>query len=186
METVQAGQLSDLIRRKVSDLKELCEGVDEETASLALSGRWSPKEIVSHLCGPEGIGHLPTIHAFLDKDTPRLDIEVENPFFSEDRARMTFAELLAKFEGEYNRMAEFVSGLSEEQLSRRAHILILKEAPMGEFPTLAEWIKAIGEYHLGWHTDHMREILAALRAGSAIRREHVSREEAHAASHSGL
>ncbi|MEW6112620.1 MAG: DinB family protein [Thermodesulfobacteriota bacterium] len=182
METAQAGQLSELIRRKVTDLKELCEGIDEETASFALSGRWSPKEIVSHLCGPEGIGLLPTFHAFLEKDTPRIDIEVENPFFSEDRARMTFGELLAKFEGEYDRMAEFVSGLSEEQLNRRAHIPILKEAPMGEYPTLAEWIEAMGEYHLGWHTDHMREILETLRAGSGIRREQVSHEEVRVAS----
>ncbi|MFZ5868637.1 MAG: DinB family protein [Thermodesulfobacteriota bacterium] len=181
METPKAAQLSELIHQKAADFEALCEGIDEETASLALSGRWSPKEIVSHLCGPEGIGHLPTFHAFLEKDTPRIDIEVENPFFSEDRACMTFAELLAKFEGEYNRMAEFVSGLSEEQLNRRAHIPILKEAPMGEYPTLAEWIEAMGEYHLGWHSDHMREILEALRASSGIRREQVG-EEVHTVS----
>ncbi|MEW6532742.1 MAG: DinB family protein [Thermodesulfobacteriota bacterium] len=182
METPKATQLSELIHRKASDLKELCEGIDEETASRAPSGRWSPKEIVSHLCGPEGIGHLPSIYAMLEKDTPRLDIEVENPFLTEDRSRRTFAELLGEFDREYGRMAEFVAGLSEEQLSRKAHIPILKETPIGEYPTLAEWVQVLAEYHVGSHTDHMRAILEALGVESGIPRKQVSHEEDHAVS----
>ena len=181
MQTSQAAELSELIHRKVANFKELCEGLDEESASLAPSGRWSPKEIVSHLCGPEGIGHMPTIRAFVEKDTPGLDIQVEDPFFSEDRARRTFADLLEEFDREYNHIAEFVAGLSEEQLSRKAHMPFLKETPVGEYPTLAGWIQLIGDHHLGWHTDHMREILEALEARPGILREQLS-QEAHAPS----
>jgi hypothetical protein len=185
MPTREAVQLSELIRQKAADFKELCEGLDEETASRAPSGRWSPKEIVSHLCGPEGIGYMPTIFAFVDKDTPRLDIVTEDPFFSENRARMTFAELLDEFEKEHDRIAEFVVGLSEEQLNRTAHIPMLKESPLGEYPTLAGWIQGIGEYHVGMHTDHMREILESLGVTSGIPRKPVS-QETHTISHSGL
>ncbi|MGO9567989.1 MAG: DinB family protein [Desulfomonilaceae bacterium] len=185
MQTLEASRLSELIHQKTADFKELCEGIDEETASRAPSGRWSPKEIVSHLCGPEGIGYMPTILAFVEKDTPRLDIETENPFFSESRARMTFAQLLDEFEKEHDRIAEFVVGLSEEQLNRKAHIPMLKESPLSEYPTLAGWIQGIGEYHVGMHIDHMREILQALEVGSGIPRQHVS-QESHTVSPSGL
>ena len=74
---------------------------------------------------------------------------------------MSLKELFAEFEGEYGRIAAFAEGLSEDQLSRKAHIPLLKET-LGEYPTLIKWLGAIGEYHLGFHIDHMKEILKAL------------------------
>ena len=162
MPTSEALELSQVIHQKKEDFKKLCRGIDEETASRAPSGRWSLKEIVSHLCGPDGTGHMPGFRAFLEQDTPRLDIEVENPFFSEKRSRMTLTELLDEFDREYASIAEFATGLSEEQLNRKAHIPMLKDSPFGEYPTLAAWIRLIGDGHLGMHTDHMREILLSL------------------------
>ncbi len=166
MATAEGVQLSQVILQKMEQLKELSKGIDEKTASRAPEGRWSPKQIVSHLCGPEGVGFLPSMQAFLDKDTPRLDIKPEDPFFSENRSRMTLSELLSEFERECNRAAKFAEGLTDEQLARKAYIPLLKDTPMGEYPTLAQWIGAIGEYHVGFHIDHMKEILQALGAAT--------------------
>ena len=182
MPTNEAVQLSELIHQNVAAFKEVCEGIDEETASRAPSDRWSPKQVVSHLCGPEGAGMMPTFSVFVEKDIPRLDIETEDPFFSENRARMTFAELLAEFGEEYGRIAEFVEGLSEEELNRKAHVPLLKETPIGEYPTLAVWARTIGEEHLGSHIDHMREILEALEVTPGMPRRQVS-QESHTISH---
>ena len=79
METSTAKQLAKDIRQKIEDLKRVCEGVDEKTASRAPEGRWTPKEILSHLSGPEGSGHLPILNAFLNQNTPRIDIKAEDP-----------------------------------------------------------------------------------------------------------
>jgi hypothetical protein len=162
MPSPEAGQLSEIIHQNVAAFKEACEGIDEETASRAPSGRWSPKEIVSHLCGPDGTGMISTFSAFVEEDIPRLDIVVEDPFFSENRAQMTFDELLTELEKEYGRISEFVEGLSEEQLMRKAHVPFLKETPIGEYPTLAVWTRVIVEQHLVSHIDHMKAILKEL------------------------
>lgn len=167
MPSQQAAQLSKVVRQKMEEMKRLCEGLDEKTASRAPSGRWSPKQILSHLCGVEGVGPIPAIQSILQQDTPRFDLEPGNPFFSEKRSRMTVAELLKEFEGEYIRMADLVAGLSDEQLARKAHVPALKETPIGEYPTLAIWVAALAERHIGFHVDHMREILQELGAAPA-------------------
>ena len=162
MATSRGNQLAQDIRQRVAALKQVCQGVDENLASRASTDRWSPKQILSHLCGPEDVGHLPILRAFVDSDTPMIDLVIGNPFFTEKRARMSVSELVAECEMNYQRVANFAAELTEEQLARKAHIPKLKDSPLGEYPTLDGMISVLGGYHFQDHIDHLREILAVL------------------------
>jgi hypothetical protein len=162
MATSRGKQLSEIICQKVAALKQVCQGVDENLAVRAPTDRWSPKEILSHLCGPEGVGHLPLLRAFVDSDCPLLALNAGNPFYTEQRTAMSFSELVAECEQNYRRVAGFAAELTDEQLARTAHIPELKDSPLGEYPTLDGMIYGLGEYHIQFHIDHLGEILAAL------------------------
>jgi hypothetical protein len=168
MPTAEAARLVKLINDKIGELNDVCKGVDENMASLAPEGRWTPKQILSHLCGPDGLGFIASLRAFLAQDTPRLDIVAENTYYTEKRAGMTMAQLVAELNKEYAQIAEFTAGLTDDQLARKAHIPLVKDTPMGEYPTLAMWIQAIAEYHVGFHIDHMREVLKALAKAQGL------------------
>ncbi|MCM0080567.1 ClbS/DfsB family four-helix bundle protein [Geomonas sp. Red32] len=163
MVTNRGSNLARGIRQKVEALKLVCAEVDEDLASRAPKDRWSPKEILSHLSGPEGKGHLPILQSFLESEPRTISLDAGNPFFTAHRASMTFKELVAECERNYDRVTRFAEGLSDEQLDSKAHIPELKDSPLGEYPTLEAMIQGLGEYHIQFHVDHLGEILAELK-----------------------
>lgn len=162
MADMNGEQLAQVVRQNMSDLATACQGVDEAVASRSPEGRWSPKEILSHLIGPDTDAHVTVMRRFLEEDTPTLDLIPENTHFSPERAAAPFAQLSREAQEEYGRIADFVASLSQEQLSRKARIPMLKDSPLGEYPTLGQLTFGLGGFHVQFHIKHMQEVLKEL------------------------
>lgn len=157
-------ELAQGIRNKVDEFERLCADIDEPTASRAPQVRWSPKEIISHLICHEEAGTIAAVRLYLDEDVPEIDLVPEQTHFSGSRAKLTLKQLIEQFDRNYRAMADVIAQLSAEQLGRTAHVPLLKESPMGEYPSLAAFVGGIADYHLGFHIDHLKEILEVLGA----------------------
>ncbi len=163
MITETATQLAAGIRAALAELESACAGVAEDVAGRAPAGRWSPKEILSHLAGPEE-GGLKLFEAFLETDTPCIDLVPEQTHFTDARRAMSFAQLLSLVKRKGEGLAVFAAGLSEERLARKAHVPAFKETPLTEYPTLADMLGRLGRDHVRMHADHLRQVLAELAA----------------------
>lgn len=163
MTTGTGAQLAEGLRAALAEFEAVCAGVSEDAAGRAPAGRWSPKEILSHLAGPDEAG-LQLFEAFLTGNASRLALVPEQTYFTDARRAMSFAQLLALVERKYEGFAAFAGGLGEAQLARRAHVPAFKDSPITDHPTLAAFIGRLGRNHVRMHADHLRQVLAGLAA----------------------
>lgn len=164
MTTETGTKLAQAIRASMAELQAACADIDEATASRAPAGRWSPREILSHLAGHEGTSPVAMLERFLAEDTPLIELKAEQTWMTEARRAMPFAELAELAAQRYEEVARYAEGLGEEQFGRTARIPALAQSPLGEYPTLEGIIGGLGSYHVQMHIAHLREILAALKA----------------------
>ncbi|MDO8615744.1 MAG: DinB family protein [Dehalococcoidia bacterium] len=158
---VTAASLQDQLSQKVRELSQIVSPLSEEQASSPLApGEWCVKEVLSHLMGEETQGFIGGIKRFVEADNPVIDVTPGVTFFEQRRGKSA-RELMSQVEARYSEIGRFVGGLTEDQLSRKATIPLLKETPLGENVTLAQWTGALINFHLNDHIGQLRTLTQA-------------------------
>ncbi len=149
--------LRQQLDQKVEEIRQTVAGISDEKASTRpAEGEWCVKEVLSHLSGGDG-DDFAVLTRVIQEDTPLVDFEIGVSHY-EGRENMSVAELTSKLESTYGEMATILSGLSEEQLNRKAQAPQLKETPLGEYPTLGQLAAAVINFHLNDHINHLRNL----------------------------
>ena len=147
-----ASSLGEQMALKVVEIKEAVAGLsDEKAAKPPAAGEWSVKQVLSHLCESNY-----EFKRFVDEDTPELGIFPGQ--HGDDHRDEPLGDLLSQFESNYAEIGGFLSGLSDDQLSRKGRVALLKETPIGEYPTLGQWAGAIINFHLADHANQLRTL----------------------------
>lgn len=156
-----ATSLRDALGQKMQEFGEALDGLDEAKAGQrAAEGEWCCKEILSHLMGDAGEDLLAPFRRVIEEDTPLIGIVAGLPYYTPDRQAMSLTEMRDAVTSRYQELAEFLGGLKEEDLSRKARVPLLKETPIGEYATLIQFAGALN-FHL---TDHINQIRNARQA----------------------
>jgi hypothetical protein len=150
------GQLDEKIR----EIEQAVSGISDEKASAAPAGEWCVKEVLSHLSGPETESFYDGVKRFLDEDTPEINLAPGDSYFGATRSNARADQLLADVMRQYRQVAEFVAGLSDDQLARKAQMPAFKETPLGEYPSLGLWVGAIINFHLAGHVQQLQQLCA--------------------------
>ena len=133
--------LSEQLSAKVTELRQAVSAVGEENAARRpVDGEWCAKEVLSHLAGEDSSTIVDRLNRFVVEDTPELELTPGVSAFTPDRAQTSLA------------------GLTDEQFSRKAHVIALKGSPMGEYPTLSQWAGFAINIHLGGHVNQLRSL----------------------------
>jgi hypothetical protein len=146
--------LGQQLTAKVKEVAQAVSGLSEDQAAKPKAeGEWSAKQVLSHLCGEDDALSMYEFERFLDEETPPLGIVPGR--YGDNRKDASVSELLSRIESDYAQISNFLAGLKDEQLNRKAHVPFLKETPLGEYPTLGQWAGAIINFHL---TDHINQL----------------------------
>jgi hypothetical protein len=153
---VTTASLKDQLDARIREIEQAVSGTPEEKASQAPEGEWCAKEVLTHLAGSEAESFFDGVRLFVEEDTPQLGTTPGDPYFTGNRPNASVDELLAAVTRQYRELATWVGGLTEEQLSRKAHAPAFKETPLTEYPTLQLWLGAIINYHLPAHIQQLQ------------------------------
>ena len=156
---VSATSLKDQLAERIRTIEQLTAGVsDEQVDKTPADGEWCIREVLSHLAGSETRSFREGLQAFLDEDTPEDEIVPGDSYLSGSRANASLSELRSAVIGQYREIGEFLGGLRDEQLGRKAHMPAFKDTPITDYPTLGLWVGAIVNYHLPAHIEQLQAL----------------------------
>ena len=150
--------LRDQLLQKAEEIRQAVSGLNEDDAERRpAEGEWCAKEVLSHLSGSDSLELLKRARRFVEEDTPLIDVQRGISFY-ETRSDMSLADLTGKVESIYSEVGNFLSGLADEQLNRKAQLPLFKETPFSEYPTLGQWASFVINVHINGHVQQLRAL----------------------------
>lgn len=125
-------------------------------------GEWTAREVLSHLLEGDDWKPAAVLASFAERDLPTIEIAPGETFVTPARRRMTLAQLVDALDANRRAVFEYLEGLAEADLARKARIPLFKAFMGTDEIALPVFVGAMFDYHINDHAGQLAKIRKAV------------------------
>jgi hypothetical protein len=125
-------------------------------------GEWTAREVLSHLLEGDDWKPATVLASFAERDLPTIEIAPGETFLTPARRRMTLAQLVEALDAQRRAVFDYLDGLSEADLARKARIPLFKAFMGTDEIALPVFVGAMFDYHVNDHAAQLAKIRKAV------------------------
>lgn len=138
------------------------QGMEPHLDRADAPGEWTTREVLSHLLFEPGWDPVATLEQFAERDLATLDIEASNHYCTDDRRRLSLADLIGALDAQRRQVFGHLAAFTDAQLARRKIRIPLFEQFMGtDEISIAAYVGAMLDFHWNDHAGQLAKIRAA-------------------------
>ena len=145
-------------RTRVAEFRRVAAEVGDAPAA---DGEWGAREICSHILGDAQDRFIDGIRKGLELDDHVIVEIIGLSQMTSDRESMSAAQLAGAVATEYEELAGFVAGLSDEQLARTVKAPPLEPFLGSDTLPLGAWADTVLNLHLPSHVEQLAALKGA-------------------------
>ncbi|HTY79193.1 MAG TPA: DinB family protein [Candidatus Bathyarchaeia archaeon] len=143
-------------------LRAQLQGMDPYLDRSDSPGQWTAREVLCHLLFEPGWKPAALLKTFAVKDLPIVEIKPGDSYLTPERKTMTLKQFKDALEAQHRDVGNYLEGLGEADLGRKARIPIFKEIMGIEEIDIPTFVGALFEYHWNDHAGQLGKIRRAV------------------------
>ena len=144
-------------------LRRQIDGLEAHADRADAPGQWTAREVVAHLVSEPGLDPVAGLKAFAEHNFPTIDVDLGKNRLTPDRKTMSLKQLADALDRQRQQVLAYVSGLSDEDLTRRkARVHVLKALAGTDEVPLQMFAAAILDFHVNDHVGQLAKIRKAV------------------------
>jgi hypothetical protein len=143
-------------------LRAQLQGMEPHLDRSDQPGQWTTREVLCHLLFEPGWKPVRVLKTFASKDLPVIDIRPGDTDVTPERKAMTLKQYTDAIESQRRDVMNYLEGLSESDLTRKARIPIFKEIMGVDEIDIPTYVGALLEYHWNDHAGQLAKIRKAV------------------------
>ena len=143
-------------------LRAQLQGMEPHLDRSDAPGQWTTREVLCHLLFKHGWKPVPLLKSFAEKDLPVIEVRPGDTDVTPERKSMTLKQFADTLEGQRRDVMNYLEGLGESDLRRKARIPIFKEIMGIDEIDIPTFVGALFDYHWNDHAGQLAKIRNAV------------------------